>query len=238
MKRALLLIVLVTNFSYAETSDHLRIRELENSIQDNYGIIIYQASSHISAPSEIQYFHFLNAFITYAERRELRKRFMPVSIEIKVEKENWGPIDLHTFGPDLTYGDYHGNVVEVGHRSARALVNFLKNKFPKENTESAWKLRKRNQAVRRAIMDKIAWARQQGVLVRSCPFSRNVCDLYREDDIGYFTQEKLLQGLMRLEDDIKNHLERRISVNITTIVNNNDDLVYSGQYEIDNMFEW
>ena len=196
---------------------------LQTEIKNKHGIHIVKSRAKPDSSAylnEGSFNYFLTAFLNSAEQKELskgdEKRFFPVRIKIRVYPENWNPLNLAVsyLGPDLAFD---GNTLKVGHKSAEETVSFLITHFPLENNEEALELNLRNQAIRQAIIDKIKYARENGITVKSCSFSASFCSLKEEADIAYSTQEKLLQGLINLEKAIDSGEETRTTVRITLL---------------------
>ena len=66
-------------------------------------------------------------------------------------------------------------------------------------------------------MDKIQYAKEQGVKVESCAFAVVLCSLDYESNINYSMQEQLLQGLINLAKAIESGHDSRSKVNITSL---------------------
>ena len=207
--------VLIGSVANAKT-----IEELQTEIKQKHGIRILKSSGdpgkswHIG---DVDFTAFLEVFLAEAEKQGLnegdKKRFFPVKIKFRVYPENWNPFDQQVcyICSDVAFSE---NNIDVGHESASGVISFIIEHFPLEGTEEAAELELRNQAVRQAAMDKIRYIKGRGVDVQSCLFVDGLCDLDDESDIAYSTQEKLLQGLINLEEAIKNGDEDRSEVNI------------------------
>ena len=200
------------------------ITELQTEIRQKHGLEVLRSTvdpSRATYTKDSGFKFFLESFLDEAEKQALsegdRKRFLPVKIDIIVNKENWNP-----FGPGTAYlrpdiGFSGNNAIEVGHRSAKAFVAFIIDRFPLEGTKEAAELDLRNKAVRRAIMDKVRYINSQGVEVRSCGVLAMLCALKDETDLVYSGQERLLQGLVNLAEAVENGSETRRKVNITVV---------------------
>ena len=158
------------------------IEELQAEIKQTHGIRIVRSTSDLSYVDDADFKFFLEAFLAEAEKQGLsegdKKRFFPVRIRFKVYPENW-----NLFDSQVCYGcsdiAFNRNDLVIGHRSASGVVSFIIDHFPLEGTEEAAELELRNRAVRQAIMDKVQYAKEQGVKVRSCIFAVS-CDLDNE----------------------------------------------------------
>jgi hypothetical protein len=89
-------------------------------------------------------------------------------------------------------------------------LRYLQRNFPAARSPAARARNERDRAVYAAILDKLEFFDARGIQVRSCEFSNHQhCRLESGADIGPLTQEKLLQGLVRLEEKVRNGQEKR-----------------------------
>ena len=195
--------------------------EWKREIQQEYGIEVQSEVNHRD------FLFFLRNFLYEADRMGLndrgRKRFFPVSIIIRVH-----PGAVIKFKPNVHFmlGE---NEIIAEHRSALATVSFIIRHFPLEGTEEARQLELRSGAINQAIRDKMRELERMGIDINySCTFFTG-CQKYSlvserphnpnrrtldNSAIIYHEQEKLLQGLVNLVNDVEGGYESRREIDI------------------------
>lgn len=231
---SLLLLLLVSSMGHTQESS----RKLEGQLAERFGIRISTSKSSFvgqtrtetvglfgwggtkevrvidkSKPSSLEYSTFLGRLLRECQKREIGKRYIPFPIVVK--KENWNIFDSNYFGPDLSVDR---GVLKVGHESWKALLNEIQ-KYPVIGTKRAQKKQLRDESIASLIVEKMNGFKDQGVNVNSHKYVNYFWTISGRDfeskDIYYFNKEDFLQGLINLEQNIKDGTEYRLDIIIT-----------------------
>lgn len=163
------------------------IQELEARIKREFNINVESSRTWGFGEAEYQrYTNFLQSFIREANRRGLGRRVQPAPVRYVI-----GEVAAN-----------NGSVVAIDRFEPRRLIQHIESNFPPEGSPAAERLLDRNRSVRKAIMDRLEALKALGfgTIRASHHFSARPAGLDTEEDIGYFRQEDLLRGLMRLEN--------------------------------------